>query len=293
MKTVAILGTAGYTGQETLDRVLDHPGLELVALGSDSHAGQPATALDPRLPERLAAGVRRRTPRPPRAAPTSSSCASSNERAAALEPPADAVVVDLSGAHRLADTSLYPQWYGFEHPKPDGAEWSYALPELQPPTGRADREPRLLRDRGAARARAARATSIDPASVVVDAKSGVSGAGRAPKRDVASRASCSRTSRRTRSAATGTRPRSQQLLGFAPCASCRTCCRCAAACSRPVTSTASSADVARAARGGVRGQRRSCACCRRASRPSSRACRHTDAAEIGVFADRADRHGRS
>ena len=50
MKTVSIVGAAGYTGQETLDRVLGHPGLELAAVGSDSLAGQPASALDPRSP---------------------------------------------------------------------------------------------------------------------------------------------------------------------------------------------------------------------------------------------------
>src|SRR5438132_11128169 len=49
MLTAAILGASGYAGQETLDRVLSHPELELVALGSDSLAGQPAGALDPRL----------------------------------------------------------------------------------------------------------------------------------------------------------------------------------------------------------------------------------------------------
>ena len=43
-------------------------------------------------------------------------CCLDHERAAALEPPADAVVVDLSGAHRLAEPALYPAWYGFEHP---------------------------------------------------------------------------------------------------------------------------------------------------------------------------------
>ena len=47
MPTAAILGTAGYTGQETLDRVLNHPELEIVALGSDSQAGNAATVLDP------------------------------------------------------------------------------------------------------------------------------------------------------------------------------------------------------------------------------------------------------
>ena len=49
MPTVAILGSAGYTGQETLDRVLAHPALELIALGSETLAGRPARALDPRL----------------------------------------------------------------------------------------------------------------------------------------------------------------------------------------------------------------------------------------------------
>ena len=44
MATVAILGCAGYTGQETLDRVLAHPDLEPVALGSDSLAGRAALA---------------------------------------------------------------------------------------------------------------------------------------------------------------------------------------------------------------------------------------------------------
>ena len=36
MATVAITGASGYAGQETLDRVLGHPGLELYALGSDA-----------------------------------------------------------------------------------------------------------------------------------------------------------------------------------------------------------------------------------------------------------------
>ena len=49
MTTAAILGCAGYAGQETLDRVLAHPELEPVALGSDSLAGKPPAALDPRL----------------------------------------------------------------------------------------------------------------------------------------------------------------------------------------------------------------------------------------------------
>jgi len=177
MPTAAILGCAGYAGQETLDRLLAHPGLDPLALGSDSLAGQRASSLDPRLngdlppfvtnAEALAAG-----------AEVLFVCLG-HEEAAALEPPPDAeVVVDLSGAHRLRDASLYSEWYGFDHPRP-GA-WSYGLPELFPP------EPPLVANPGcyataALLALAPLVGAIDPASVIVDAKSGVSGAGRGLK----------------------------------------------------------------------------------------------------------------
>ncbi len=42
MKTAAIIGASGFSGQETLDRALAHPDLEVVSLGSDSLAGKPA-----------------------------------------------------------------------------------------------------------------------------------------------------------------------------------------------------------------------------------------------------------
>src|SRR3954452_18064748 len=129
MPTAAILGCAGYTGQETLDRVLTHPALEPLALGSASLAGQRASTLDPRLngdlpafvtnAEALAAG-----------ADVVFVCLG-HEAAAAIEPPDAELVVDLSGAHRLRDASLYAEWYGFEHPR-QGA-WSYGLPELFAP----------------------------------------------------------------------------------------------------------------------------------------------------------------
>jgi N-acetyl-gamma-glutamyl-phosphate reductase len=176
MATVAILGTSGYAGQETLDRVLRHPELEVVALGSDSLAGEPAAALDVRLngslprfvrnDEALAAG-----------ADLVFACLG-NERAALLEPPADTVVVDFSGAHRFQDSALYPAWYGFEHPRASALpEWSYAVPELFPPTGPLIANPGCY-STAAILALAPIKDAIEPGSVVVDAKSGVSGAGR-------------------------------------------------------------------------------------------------------------------
>jgi N-acetyl-gamma-glutamyl-phosphate reductase len=178
MPTAAILGASGYAGQETLDRLLAHPALELVALGSDSLAGKDASALDVRLNGHLPAFV-------PNAdalgadADVVFACLG-NEEAAALDPPDDAVVVDLSGAHRLA-AGLYAEWYGFEHTRPESlAEWDYAVPELAPPVGR------LIANPGCYATATLLALGpvtdlVDPASVVVDAKSGVSGAGRALK----------------------------------------------------------------------------------------------------------------
>jgi len=182
MFTVSIVGCAGYAGQETLDRVLAHQELEVLALGSSSLAGQPPAALDVRLDgdlpafvsneEALAAG-----------ADVVFLCLG-HEEAAVIEPPADGVVVDLSGAHRLEDPELYPAWYGFQHPRPESLDaWDYGLPELFPPSGRLISNPGCyatatllaLAPLAGAGGHAAR---LDPASVVVDAKSGVSGAGR-------------------------------------------------------------------------------------------------------------------
>jgi N-acetyl-gamma-glutamyl-phosphate reductase len=167
--TVAILGSAGYTGQETLDRVLAHPGLELVALGSDSLAGRPAQALDPRLNGALPAFA------------TNAEAAAggaevvflclADDEAAAFAPPEQAIVVDLGGVHRLRDAALARRWYGVS----PGA-WSYGLPEVHPAEGRLIANPGCyatatllalwpLRDAG-------------EGDIVVDAKSGMTGAGK-------------------------------------------------------------------------------------------------------------------
>jgi N-acetyl-gamma-glutamyl-phosphate reductase len=179
MPTTAVVGAAGYSGQETLDRLLAHPELELVALGSDSLAGQPASSLDVRLDGRL----------PPFVTNAEAlACGADviftclgHEEAALLEPPDDTVVVDLSGAHRLQDGELYPSWYGFEHPRAASlGDWSYALPELWPPKGPLIANPGCYAT-AALLALAPIADLVTPETVVIDAKSGVSGAGRALK----------------------------------------------------------------------------------------------------------------
>jgi N-acetyl-gamma-glutamyl-phosphate reductase len=180
--TVAIVGASGYAGQETLDRVLAHPALELYALGSDSLAGQPAGTLDPRL-------TRNGWSRIPRFITNEAALSAgadvtficlSHEEAAALEAPPRGVLVDLSGAHRFADAAAYPTWYGFEHPRPDElASWSYGLPELVPPAGRLIANPGCYAT-AVLLALTPIADAIEPAGVV-DGKSGMTGAGRAPR----------------------------------------------------------------------------------------------------------------
>jgi N-acetyl-gamma-glutamyl-phosphate reductase len=170
MPSVAILGASGYSGQETLDRMLRHPELEVVALGSDSLAGEPAAALDVRLNGSL----------PPFATNEEALAAGADvvflclghERAAAVEPPDGALVVDLSGAHRLADPALAESWYGVA----PGA-WSYGLPELYQPAGSLIANPGCYAT-AALLALGPLAGAVDTGTVVVDAKSGVSGAGR-------------------------------------------------------------------------------------------------------------------
>ena len=172
MPTAAILGTGGYTGQETLDRLLGHPAFEVVALGSDSQAGRPAQTLDPRLNGSLPACV------------ANGDAAASgadvlflclgHDAAASFAAPAEGVVVDLSGAHRLRDTAAAERWYGVA----PGA-WSYGLPEIAPPEGR------LIANPGCHAAAALlalwplRDAIVGP--VVVDSKTGMTGAGRSLK----------------------------------------------------------------------------------------------------------------
>jgi N-acetyl-gamma-glutamyl-phosphate reductase len=183
MSTVAIIGASCYTGQEVLDRVLAHPELELVALGSDGLAGRPGAVLDPRLARRdglLPAFV-------PNAEAAESDAdvlflCLGHEEAAAFAPAAGTgIVIDLSGAHRLPSASAYADWYGFDHPRPDElARWSYALPELWPPAGRHVANPGCYAT-AALLSLAPLRDLVEPTGVVVDGKSGVSGAGRTPR----------------------------------------------------------------------------------------------------------------
>ena len=110
---VAIAGVTGYAGQE-LERLLErHSHAEIVASFSSTSFSL----------EKLIA-----------AKPDVAFLATPNETSAEIAPAivdAGIKVIDLSGAFRLGEPSLYPSWYGFEHPRPELLkEAVYGLPEL-------------------------------------------------------------------------------------------------------------------------------------------------------------------
>ena len=96
------------------------------------------------------------------------------------------LVVDCSAAFRLKDASLYPQWYGFDHTQASALESAvYGLPELY----RSElKQAKLIATPGCYVTAASLALTplvkagvISTTGVIVDAASGVSGAGRAAK----------------------------------------------------------------------------------------------------------------
>jgi N-acetyl-gamma-glutamyl-phosphate reductase len=96
------------------------------------------------------------------------------------------VVIDLSAAYRLKDSSLYPTWYGFEHTQPELlAQAVYGLPELyrsQLVGAKLIATPGCyVTAASLALTPLVRSGIVNPTGVIVDAASGVSGAGRALK----------------------------------------------------------------------------------------------------------------
>lgn len=196
-KRIAVVGAAGYSGVELLALLLNHPGVEVVALfGSDKGAAQPNAApaaifsdQHPRFRGLLDIAVQPATPAAILAAnPDAVFLCTPHAASHDLAPHilAQGVpVFDLSAAFRLRDAALYPKHYAFEHTNPAHLEKAvYALPELhREAIKRAD----LHAIPGCYPTSAilplaplVKAGAIDPSRrVVIDSISGVSGAGRA------------------------------------------------------------------------------------------------------------------
>lgn len=182
---VGVFGASGYTGLELLRLLLQHPGFEIAAITSEQRAGESAGAAFPalrgRLDQRLVASDPTALAGSLDFAFTALPHAASAATVAALRE-AGVAVADLSADFRFSDASVYRDWYG-EHPAPALlAEAVYGQPELH------REELRKTRLAGCAGcyptsallplAPFLREGLVEPQGIVVDSKSGISGAGR-------------------------------------------------------------------------------------------------------------------
>ena len=189
MITVAILGATGYTALEAIKLLLRHPDAKIVAVTSRQEGRPPISTIHPSLVGRLELPLEDLGPddvgkRADCVFSCLPHCASAEIVPQVLA--AGAKVIDFSADYRLDDAATYLEWYGHEHP--DAARLGatvYGLPEL-------------FRSRIAGASLVANpgcysTSAILPLAplvksglfhlddVIIDSKSGVSGAGRSPK----------------------------------------------------------------------------------------------------------------
>ena len=178
----AVAGANGYAGMTAVGLLAVHPHVELVQLTSRSLAGKPYQEVFPLLGRhgRFTEEVE------PRGLDVIFSCLPHAAGAARTADwfRAGARVIDMSADYRLKDSAQYPRWYGQEHPAPELLNQAVlGLPELH-----ADQiaDAQLVAVPGCYSTASILALAPAVASgqvasdVVVDAKSGVSGAGRSP-----------------------------------------------------------------------------------------------------------------
>jgi N-acetyl-gamma-glutamyl-phosphate reductase len=192
---IGVLGASGYTGAELVRLLLRHAGVEIALLTADRRAGQEMRDVFPQFA--------------PFALPKLISIESIDWSGAALDlvfcalphgttqkvikdlmakAPATKVV-DLSADFRLADLAAYARWYGHAHQAPElQQEAVYGLVEVYRDE---IKRARLVANPGCYTTCAElplipliRAKAVDADEIVIDAKSGMTGAGRAAKEEM-------------------------------------------------------------------------------------------------------------
>jgi len=186
MKHVGIIGASGFAGAELMRLCASHPELEVVFAAGDSQAGTPVGDLYPSL----AAAYPTMTFEPWESMPTGLDIvflALPHGASQAIVPKLDAShIIDLGADFRLNDGSLYPAWYGHEHTAPELlGDFAYGMPELFRESiigaGAVAVPGCYVTTATLTLAPLITAGLVEPAGIIVDAASGVSGAGRATK----------------------------------------------------------------------------------------------------------------
>jgi len=186
MASVGVIGASGFAGAELLRLLAGHPELDVVLTTGDSQAGTPIAELYPSLV--VAYGdtpFRHYDPNELNGLDVAFLALPHGVSQTLMPDLLGRVkhVVDVAADFRLDDASLYPEWYGEEHTAPELlTAFTYGLPELfrqdiatatnvaapgcYPTTAVLPLAPLV------------RAGLVEPTGIVVDAASGVSGAGR-------------------------------------------------------------------------------------------------------------------
>jgi N-acetyl-gamma-glutamyl-phosphate reductase len=189
MVEVAILGATGYTAVELIHILLNHPEAKITALTSRQEGSPHIRSVHPSLYGRLDLHCEDLTPAQVAERARFAFCALPHGASMAAIPAligAGCRVIDLSADYRLSDPAVYEEWYGEVHTDPTRLGGTiYGLPELGT-DGIADAE--LIANPGCYTSASILGLApllsegyIEPAGIVIDAKSGVSGAGRSPK----------------------------------------------------------------------------------------------------------------
>ena len=191
-KKIGILGASGYTGSDAVRLLARHPNAEITALTANTHAGKAMADVFPHffmldLPALLAwekvdwskldavfCGLPHGT--------------TQEIIAAVLKANPAIKILDMSADFRLRDKAIYAQWYGHEHRAPDlQDEAVYGLTEFY---REKIKSARLVACPGCYPTAAllalvplVRAKLVDAGDIVIDAKSGVTGAGRGLKQN--------------------------------------------------------------------------------------------------------------
>ncbi len=183
---IAVIGASGYSGAELLRLLAAHPGSEVAQLTANDAAGARVTEVFPHLTpyaDRTFDPIDAVDP----GAVEAAFVALPSGQSAGIVPDlvgADVRVVDLGGDFRLP-ADAYPEWYGFEHPEPAWLDKAaYGLTEL---FRESIIDAPLVANPGCYPTPVAlglapllRQGMILPGGLVVDGKSGISGAGKRP-----------------------------------------------------------------------------------------------------------------
>ncbi len=188
MYKVSVVGASGYTGVELLRLLARHDGVEICNVTSRQYAGQPVSTPFPSLYGCVELDFELLDPATVAENVDVVFTAVPHQTAMGMVPDmlnAGARVVDLSADFRLADPEVYSTWYQ-PHTAPELLEEAvYGLPELFRPY---IASARLVANPGCYPTSVALAMAplleeslVDPATVIIDSKSGTSGAGRSAK----------------------------------------------------------------------------------------------------------------